>query len=91
MTLRWYPGTSVTAPLPTNLCPPPAGAAAGPTNRFCPGVHWASSQQGAAQRRPGPRLVLPPVDFYLPPVTEQDQCGSLGGVSPVIVIADVLQ
>ena len=48
-------------------------------------------QQGAAQRRPGPRLVLPPVDFYLPPVTDQDQCGSLGGVSPVIVIADVLQ
>ena len=30
-------------------------------------------QQAAARRRPGPRLVLPPVDFYLPPVTEQDQ------------------
>ena len=30
-------------------------------------------QQAAARRRPGPWLVLPPVDFYLPPVTEQDQ------------------
>ena len=83
--VRWYPGTSVTAPLPTNLCPPPAG-------RALPAPQTGSVQvyTGPAGRSAAPaRAAAGPATSRLLPSTS-DRAGPAQpgqGVSPVIVIA----